>query len=254
MGRLNMSRLLNVSAVAGAMAAQIAVAMAADMPSTMPPPAYLTPTPPRLIQGYDPNVGWYVRGDLGYGWGQLESAQSAPGFTSPSQNKLGAGILGGVGLGIKTKWLRTDVTFDYNAPVKYSGTIATPDDVTAKISAWTALFNGYIDLGTWYRMTPYIGAGAGTAYVYTTDYASALAPPFSPGLSKGQWNFAYAGMTGVGFAISHSVTLDLGYRYVNFGDAQTGADASGHMTFKNVAAHEARLGLRWSFDDFVYSR
>jgi opacity protein-like surface antigen len=48
--------------------------------------------------------------------------------------------------------------------------------------------------------------------------------------------------------------VDLGYRYINFGDTKSGADASGSMTFKNVAAHEVRVGLRWSFDDLPIAR
>ena len=63
--------------------------------------------------------------------------------------------------------------------MKYQGTFAGANDTTAKIQATTALFNGYLDLGTWYRATPYIGGGAGVAYARTTDYVSGGAPPFT---------------------------------------------------------------------------
>jgi opacity protein-like surface antigen len=43
--------------------------------------------------------------------------------------------------------------------------------------------------------------------------------------------------------------LDVGYRYLNLGDVHTGTDALGTMTFKNVAGHQVRVGVRWSFDD-----
>jgi opacity protein-like surface antigen len=241
---------LKVSAAIGALAAQITTTMAADMPNTLPPPGYLTPVLERSPRPFDANYGWYLRGDLGYAWGRIDSAQSAPGFLNPSDSRLGNGIFGGIGGGIKTKWLRTDVTFDYIAPLKYQGTIATPGDVTAKISAWSILLNGYIDLGTWYRMTPYIGAGVGAATVHTSDFSSTLVPPTTGGLSSSQWNFAWAAMAGIGYAISPNLLVDLGYRYINFGDTKSAADASGYMTFKNLAAHEVRVGLRWSFDDF----
>ncbi|HEY0223304.1 MAG TPA: outer membrane protein [Pseudolabrys sp.] len=242
---------LKVSAVAGALAAQITTTMAADMPGTLPPPGYPTRIVERPPQLFDANFGWYLRGDIGYAWGLIDSAQSVPGIPNPTANKLGNGYFGGVGGGFRSKWLRTDVTFDYNSALKYTGTIATPGDVTAKMTAWSALFNGYIDLGTWYRMTPYIGAGAGAALVNMSGYSNA-AVPFASGESHAQWNFAWAGMAGVGFAISPNTVIDLGYRYINFGDAKTGSDASGAMTFKNLAAHEVRIGLRWSFDDFAY--
>jgi hypothetical protein len=40
---------------------------------------------------------------------------------------------------------------------------------------------------------------------------------------------------------------------MNFGDATTGSDA-GAMTLKNLAAHEVRVGFRWSFDDISFQQ
>jgi opacity protein-like surface antigen len=226
--------------------AQILAAAAADMPDTLPPPRSQWRPPPAL----DLNAGWYLRGDLGYAWGSIESAEAAPGFTSPTDSKLGNGMTGAGGVGIKTKWLRTDVTIDYLAPLKYDGMIGAPGDVTTKISAVSALFNGYLDLGTWYRMTPYIGAGAGVGYVSVIDYASTLAPPFTAD-SHHQWNFAWAAMLGMAYTIAPNLQVDFGYRYLHFGDVTTASDNFGAMNFKNIAAHEVRVGLRWSLDDLA---
>jgi opacity protein-like surface antigen len=99
-------------------------------------------------------------------------------------------------------------------------------------------------------MTPYIGAGAGASYVRVTDYAGPN-PPLD-GSGRNQWKFTWAGMAGVAIEISHNLMIDVGYRYINFGDVTTGSDALGATSFKNVAAHEARVGLRWSFDDLRY--
>ena len=57
-------------------------------------------------------------------------------------------------------------------------------------------------------------------------------------------------MAGIAFPISHNMMVDVGYRYLNVGDVSTGGSASPAMTIKNVAAHEVRVGVRWSFDDF----
>lgn len=232
---------LRTSVTAGAALAMTgALARAADMPGypSSPPPDYR----PVLI---DFNTGWYLRGDIGARWGQLTGAQSAAPFPNPTDSSLGEGITGGLGVGIKSNWLRTDVTVDYASPVNYQGTVASAGDTTAKIQATTALFNGYLDLGTWYRVSPYIGAGAGVAYARVFDFATA--PPFSGDTSRTQWNFAYAGMAGIAFAVSHNLMMDVGYRYLNIGDVNTGA-----MTFRNVAAHEVHVGLRWSFDELHY--
>ena len=79
-------------------------------------------------------------------------------------------------------------------------------------------------------------------------------PPFSGDTSRAKWNFAWAAMAGVVYAMSPNTMIDLGYRYINFGDVATGSDSFGSMTLKQVAAHEVRVGLRWSFDDFATAR
>jgi len=229
-----------------ALAISGAIVHAADMPGGMPLPRM--ESTPVLI---DANSGWYLRGDLGGHWGLIGGAESASPFPNPVDNSLGKGMTASLGAGIKSAWLRTDVTIDYASPMKYEGTVVAAGDTTAKIQPTTGLLNGYLDLGTWYRLSPYIGAGAGVAYVRVTDYAGP-APPLTGDTGKKQWNFAYAGMAGVAVAISHNLMVDVGYRYLNIGDVKTGSDAFGAMTFKNVAAHEARVGLRWSFDDLRY--
>jgi opacity protein-like surface antigen len=133
--------------------------------------------------------------------------------------------------------------------MKYSGTIATPGDVSAKLNAVTALFNGYLDLGSWYGVTPYIGAGAGMANLHVHDYTRAIPAPTASGLSSSQWKFSWAVMGGVGYSIAPNLTLDASYRYVNFGDVTAPSDDFGSLTLKNLAAHEVRVGVRWSFDD-----
>ena len=186
--------------------------------------------------------------------GLLTGAQSPAPFPNPTDSSLGKGMTDGFGVGVKSDWLRTDVTVDFTAPMKYQGTIATAGDTTAKIQAATALFNGYIDLGNWHRITPYIGAGAGVAYARVSDFASTGRAAFLRRPANKQWNFAYAGMAGIAFPVSPNAVVDVGYRYLNIGDVKTSSDAVGAMTFKNVAAHELRVGLRWSFDESLYAR
>jgi opacity protein-like surface antigen len=223
-------------ALAGALTLQIAGARAADMP--------ITPPPLPVLQ-----YGWYLRGDLGYNWGRVGDAESTAPFLNPTLNELGDSLMVGAGAGIKTQWLRTDVTIDYLLPMKYQGGVAVPGDVTAKIAAASALFNGYLDLGTWYHVTPYVGAGAGAAAMWVCDYSSALTPPFTGDGAHQQWNFAWAAMAGLGVAVAPNLIVDVGYRYIDFGDVETARDAFGGVTFKDVAAHEVRVGVRWSFDD-----
>ena len=86
------------------------------------------------------------------------------------------------------------------APLKYTGTVGHVRATSPPRSPPPAsLFNGYLDLGTWYGVTPYIGAGAGVAYMRVSDYSSTVAPPFTSS-SSDQWNFTYAVMAGLAAA------------------------------------------------------
>src|SRR5665811_1073860 len=96
----------------------------------------------------------------------------------------------------------------------YKRQVAAAGDTNAKIQATTALFNGYIDLGTWYRITPYIGGGAGVAYARVSDYVGTAAPPVPGEPAKNRWNFAWAGMAGAAFPITQNMMVDIGYRYL----------------------------------------
>jgi len=57
---------------------------------------------------------------------------------------------------------------------------------------------------------------------------------------------AYALMGGASFAFSRHLQFDLGYRYLSLGTVDTSPDPAGRsLSFKNVAAHEVRLGVRF---------
>lgn len=219
-------------------------------PTTLPPPNSLSGrswpvngTPSRDVF----MSGWYLRADGGYRWDNASGVNAASG-ANPTDNSYGKDYMVGLGAGFRYKWIRADVTVDYAAAQKYQGTLVTANDVTAKIQTDTALVNLYADLGTWSRFTPYIGAGIGMARVKVSDFEG-LTPPLTGAAAQTQWNLAWAAMAGTAFALSRNIQLDIGYRYLGFGNVQTADGPGGHMTFRNLAAQEVRVGLRWSLDD-----
>lgn len=224
-------------------------ALAADAPGgrTFPSPEPAAPTfSPR---NSEPFAGWYLRGDVGYRLQEISNASAASGFASPTNNDLHSTVAAGFGAGYKNGWFRTDLTVDFTPPANYTGQVAAPGDVIAKVTATTLLLNGYLDLGSWYRMTPYVGAGVGMANMNISDYQSTVLPPFGTVKSHGQTNFAWAGMAGVSYALSQNVLVDVGYRYLSLGDATTSNDVFGNMRLRKITAQEVRVGLRWNFDD-----
>lgn len=136
-----------------------------------------------------------------------------------------------------------------------------------RISSTVFLFNAYLDLGNWSGFTPFVGAGIGYAshrISNLTDVgaqsnytAGALTSVSSSGLvsfaNRTQGSVAYAVMAGVGYDVSQNVKLELGYRYLNMGKVkgQSLACFNGtcgdFMNYKDIHAHEVRLGLRYMF-------
>jgi opacity protein-like surface antigen len=221
---------------------------AADL--TILPPSNSLILQPWPVADYAPrNIlmsGWYLRGDCGFRWDSHTSADAASGFISPTDNSSGSGVVLSLGAGFRSNWLRGDVAVNYAVAQKYQATLLTSDGVTAKIQTNTALQNIYADLSTWYRLTHYIGAGIGAARVTVSDFDCAVSPPFSGSSAYSQWNLARAAMASTAFATARNLKIDIGYRYLNFGNAQSSDGPGGHMTFKNLVAQEARIGLRWS--------
>ena len=92
--------------------------------------------------------------------------------------------------------------------------------------------NAYVDLGTWWCVTPFIGAGIGTSYNRIIRFprrrcelqlvACAALTVLPTRRMTGKWNFAWALHAGLAYRVTPNVTLELGYSYMNLGDAITG--------------------------------
>ena len=118
---------------------------------------------------------WYLRGNIGFSNQQLGSLSNANYALATSVTNTDRGFdaapFFGVGVGYTVNnWLRFDVTGEYRGNATFHGMdIATDaaglhdDNYSGSKSEWTFLVNGYVDLGTWYCLTPYIGAGIGAS-------------------------------------------------------------------------------------------
>ena len=132
--------------------------------------------------------------------------------SSVQTNNFGTAGIFGLGVGYKVNnWFRADVTGEYRGNsqffgtdrITYSGGVGT-DTYHATKYEWVVLANAYVDLGTWWCITPFIGAGVGGARVAITDFTDqGIANPIQPGPalaglafgdSVAKWNFAWARM------------------------------------------------------------
>lgn len=233
-------------------------AMAADLSSR----PIFSPAPV-MRAGRDSTENWYLRGDVGYVHSKRPEADFAVGPDTGAfvRESLGNSATAGVGVGYRfNPNVRVDVTADYFS-VRFRGLAATPTFATTSVEdkglfqSTTLMVNGYLDFRSAMGFTPYIGAGLGMAHNVFSDYTrtaydAATGAETRVRLAGGDDNrFAWALMAGIGYRLSSSFTVDLGYRYVSLGDIKTrGYDVGAGSDVESIGAHEIRLGLRYGLN------
>lgn len=274
----NLRFLIVAGALAGA--ALGSSARAADM--ALPPPPPLEPLAAPITEL---GTGWYLRGDVGYvDFGKVKDAPYGPHRSDPvpppllDHERLGNTWSFGGGIGYQLNgWFRLDGTVDYRNDARFGATSSASNYVNgfsvdhAKLESTTFLLNGYVDLGSWSGVTPYLGAGVGMAQNRFQDYSGQavfyptqankdaflipqnatgnVIPPASPIPSGTTYNLAWALMGGLVIDVGAGFKVDLGYRYAHLGDVRTKLDSFGIGTkLKAVDSHEARIGLRYVID------
>jgi opacity protein-like surface antigen len=236
--------------------------------------------------------GWYLRGDVGYAF-----STSAPGnFTyrtydattaNYADNVFTTGRLRtdfgvGVGFGYRfTDWIRADATVDWfrarfngtttsGAPCvdplvdpAYAGTTCRSED-SGRAKALSFMANGYVDLGTYVGLTPYVGAGVGMTYLQWEQFTGnnycvgATCPAglvsTSTHASVKDWRFTYAAMAGISYDVNKNIKIDLGYRFrrisggsmFGWDTVSAAAGATGVQgRHPGLSTHEVKIGVRY---------
>lgn len=259
-------RRLNIFIFAGLALAGTGIGAAQAADYTPPPPVYVQPPPPPEFAG-----GWYLRGDIGF------SNQSVGSLNNDNYNRYAsvtntyksfdAAPLFGLGVGYTVNnWLRVDATGEYRANANFKGEDigctggappCEPDVYTGSKSEWTFLLNGYVDLGTWDNFTPFVGAGVGFSRNTISSFTdtNVVRNGVSTADTHSKWSFAWALMAGVGYRVTDNLTLELSYRYIDLGDAETGSmtgfccgSYDTPYQFRHLTSQDVRLGLRYNFD------
>ena len=268
---------IKVLALAGAAALISSAAFAADFP-----PA-LAPAMPVAQPANE--SGWYLRGDVGVGvqsFSTFDHFQTNSAFVWPAswqivQHQTDAAAFVDFGVGYQVNnWLRFDATAEYRTAAKlkalgsYTNFCAGGtcfDQYDASHSAEVFLANAYIDLGTWWCLTPFIGAGVGAAY---NTVSSLTDNGFNSDGSTGfgyasqnasSWNLAWAAHAGVTYNISNNLKLEFAYRYLSLGSIKTpmvdcatngcvptAGQPAAFYTLTNFNSQDFKIGLRWMLE------
>lgn len=266
---------------------------------------------PRLRMSPDP------LGNLGGGCGGIDPFGNQDCYNNLSGDyrfhnpNLSQSTFVGLGVGYQlNSWLRGDVTVDwrggahlqgvdqllvrgtyvqnwYDAAGNYIGNNggqpynqSVRNFYRGNVSSIVALVNGYVDLGTFMGITPYVGAGVGIAHNRVTGltdngfvYNAVNGGPAAGFPTGGYWNdgkktnFAWALMAGLGYQVNEKLKLELGYRYMNLGKMTSGSSrcfngAGGNGGFANcdfrlsatkLESHDVRIGMRWMLGETAHA-
>jgi opacity protein-like surface antigen len=268
---------VRILALAGAAAAISTAAVAADFPPALP-------AVPPVVQVPATESGWYLRGDVGVGvqrFQKFDHFQTNPNYVWPASWQIvqkstddSAFIDFGVGYQYNN-WLRFDVTGEHRASAKFKvvgsyhefcpGNATCFDQYDGSHAAEVFMLNAYLDLGTWWCLTPFVGAGVGGAWNSVTTLTdlglvNTQAPGFglAPGDSS-NWNFAWQTQAGLAYNVSSNLKLEMAVRYLNLGSVKTPivncsatgctspAGPAAYYTLNSFDAVDFKLGMRWLF-------
>ena len=181
--------------------AKLALAILVTAQSALAADMSFLAAPSPVEQPVELGTGWYLRGDVGY------SNTQSPVIVADLVSTLAwkGSVSGGIGFGYQyNSWLRTDLELDRavfrpggaGAPLwcpsgavvdwpAATAAVASPSAgspagylydpretctpvLTSSIDRWTPMFNAYIDIGHWWGVTPYVGAGLGFSYIQSS--------------------------------------------------------------------------------------
>jgi opacity protein-like surface antigen len=219
--------------------------------------------------------GWYLRGDIGMSNQKLKNLDYSafgedPTFSWLDKGGFDSAPIFGLGVGYQfNDWLRVDLTGEYRGKSSFSA-LDRYFDTNPAINDWATnnyrgtkrewlfLANAYLDLGTWWCVTPFIGAGFGFANISIDHFTDTNVRTAGGGYadSGSVNNFAWALHAGLAYKVNPNFTVELAYRYLSMGDGETGIFFNNDgrtrnevVTFKDLTSHDLKFGVRWNLQD-----
>ena len=192
--------------------------------------------------------GWYLRGDIGVGsqqFSDFDHHQTNAAFVWPASWRIDQkDIKDTAFVGVRRRLsveqlgaLRRDRRIphlhqgqgDRQLHRVLSGGGRCFDVYDADHQASVFLANVYLDLGTWWCLTPFVGVGVGGARHTVCgnprprrDLRRHRRLRLGQDQDKSTWNFAWALHAGLAYNVSNNLKLEIAYRYLNMGSADSG--------------------------------
>jgi OmpA-OmpF porin, OOP family len=132
------------------------------------------------------------------------------GGTVKTSTDVGYGLLGQVGYGFGPIRLEGELGWRQNDMDRLKGPGGTAD-LRGNLGVLSLMANAYYDFNTGTKLTPYVGVGAGGAWVNADKIKSKATDAVL--LDDSTTSFAYQGIAGVSYAINNQLSLKADYRY-----------------------------------------
>jgi opacity protein-like surface antigen len=163
-------------------------------------------------------------------------------------------ITGTIGVGYKfgNGW-RAEGELSFPRNDKFtSGSTMFPTSLNEHhIDSRRVMFNVYRDLRITEVLSVYGSAGLGLARLESKGWQGNESRKYA---SATQTNLAWSLGAGIAYDVTDSMTLDLGYRYVDMGNTESGwndftnaRDRQDEKMKANLVSSEFQLGVRWAF-------
>jgi len=144
------------------------------------------------------------------------------------------------------KILRAEIEYTDNGIKPYNFTAGLPGNFLYSDHSYSYLANIYYDFKTEGKLSPYVGLGLGYGRIKNTNL------DWMTGATQNNTLDAFVWQAGAGlsYALSESLALDFGYRYIDFGSKTIDGTTSSSppTTFKiQRAGSEFSFGFRFNF-------
>jgi opacity protein-like surface antigen len=197
-------------------------------PPPPPPPPVEAPAPAPAPVVKQSNAGWYISGAVGLGLPEdVKAPTNDDQSDDDSKVKMDSGIALTGALGYNFNPVRLEAEVGY-----HDHDVSSGQDIDASLSLLTVMANAYYDIDAGSGVKPYLMGGAGWGHTRAKD----------PSHTTTDDVFVWQVGAGVGAAVAHNTTLDLGYRYVKPDDFSVGGGDKAQW-----AIHNIMLGLRYQF-------
>ena len=196
---------------------------------------------------------FYVEGEVGGSFADFDSGgwNTAGGFPNTgdsSEETLITGIHFGAEL---FEYLRADIGLNHRGDLDFttnSFQLSIPPYFykTHIEDIYTLMFSIYFEPIHYKKFTPYIGAGIGSTWAKISTNDSLVKG------SSDKANFAWQAEAGIQYDLTQSLTLKLGYRYIDMGNFNVHlrhvVDGTPYGKYRGeLTANEVIFGIRYSF-------